>query len=139
MNSWQFHFSIWQGVGPVWAISISFFFYCIELLVWEFPQSRRRNITYCLKSSLLLAFCFLLNCAVDQTQLCPSSISLLGLFQEIICNTERLKGARWSPELLGRPKLEGGPDLKGGTSDPSAYHDIQSLVHNCHENLPSIS
>ena len=37
-------------------------------------------------SSLLLAFCFLLVCVVDETQLYPSPISPLGLFQEIVCN-----------------------------------------------------
>ena len=40
-----------------------------------------RNVTYCLKFSLLLAFCFLLVCLIDQTQTCLSTILLLGLFQ----------------------------------------------------------
>ena len=39
-----------------------------------------------LMSSLLLAFCFLFICVVDQTQMYSSSISPLGLFQEIVCN-----------------------------------------------------
>ena len=56
-----------------------------------------------MKSSLLLAFCFLLVYMVDQTQICTSSILPLGLFQDIKCNIERRE-----------PKLEGGPDLKGG-------------------------
>ena len=34
----------------------------------------------------LLAFCFLCVCMVDQTQMYPSSISPLKLFQGIICN-----------------------------------------------------
>ena len=42
-------------------------------------------LIYCLKSSLLLAFCFLFVCMVDQTQMCPSCMSALGLFQGI-CN-----------------------------------------------------
>ena len=52
---------------------------------------------------------------VEPTQMCPSSISPLGLFQGIIFNIEKL-GWPWSPELLG------GPNLKGGTSDHSSYH-----------------
>ena len=44
---------------------------------------------------------------VDPTQMCPSSISLLGVFQGTICNIEWLKGGPWSSELLGGPKLEG--------------------------------
>ena len=55
------------------------------------------NLTYCLKSSLLLSFCFLFLCMVDQTQMCPSSILLLGLFRGIICNIEGLKGGTLEP------------------------------------------
>ena len=55
-------------------------------LVWAFLQWHKFNLTYCLKSSLLLTFFFLLVCIVDQTQLHPSSISILGLFQGIICD-----------------------------------------------------
>ena len=58
----------------------------------------------------------------NQTQMYPSFILPLRLFQEIIHNIERQKGGAWSPELLGGPKLEHGSDLKGGTSDPSSYH-----------------
>ena len=64
---------------------------------------------------------------VDQTQIYPSSISPLGLFQGIV---ERLKGGPWRPELLRGPKLEWGSDLKGGTSDPSSYHDISAIIFN---------
>ena len=103
MNIWQFHLLAWQGVGCGWAIFISFIY--TELLVWAFSQSYSLNLTYCLKSSLLHAFCFLLVSMVDQTQMCPSSILSLGLFQGIICNIERLKGGSWSPELLGGPVL----------------------------------
>ena len=82
MNTWQLHLSNWQGVGPVWAISISFVY--IGLLIWAFLQSHKLNLTYCLKSSVT---CILPSvCLVDQTQMYPSSISLLGLFQGIICN-----------------------------------------------------
>ena len=77
MNTWQFHLSNWQGVGPVWAMSISFVY--TGLLVGAFSQSHKLNLTYCLKSSPLLAFCFLLVCMVDQTLMCFSSISPLGL------------------------------------------------------------
>ena len=69
----------------------------------------------------LLAFCFLFVCMVDQTQLCHSSISLLGLSQEIIYNIQRLIGGPWSPELLGDLNWRG-VWLKGGTSQNSSYH-----------------
>ena len=107
MNTWHFYLLNWQRVGHVWVIIISFVY--TELLVWAFPQSLRFNLAYCLKSSLLLAFCFLLLCIVDQTQMCPSSILPLGLFQGIICNIERLKGWNLEPWIAGGPKLEGGP------------------------------
>ena len=99
MNTWQFHLSNLQGVGPVWAISISFVY--TELLVWAFPQSHKLNLIYCLKFCLLLALCFLLVCTVDQTQMCPSSISPLGLFQGITCNIKRLNGATMEPLIIG--------------------------------------
>ena len=89
INTWQSCMSNWQGMSPIWSISISFVY--TELLVWAFPQSHRVNLMYCLKSSLLLAFSFLLVCMVDQIQMCPSSISPLGLFHGIIFNIERLK------------------------------------------------
>ena len=109
MNTWQLYLLNWQGVSPMWAIPISLVY--TELLVWAFPPPQKLNLTYCMKSSLLLAFCFLLVYVVDQTQICTSSILPLGLFHDIKFNIERRE-----------PKLEGGPDLKGGTSDPSSYH-----------------
>ena len=57
-----------------------------ELLAWAFLQSHKLNLSYCLKSSLLLVFSFLFVCMVGQTQMHPSSISPLRLFQGIICN-----------------------------------------------------
>lgn len=44
-------------------------FVCAGLLVWTFSQLHKLNITYCLKSSLLLAIalCFFF-CMVDQSQ-----------------------------------------------------------------------
>ena len=121
MNTWQFH---WQ-TGKGWGLCglSPFFIYLHWILAWVFPQPHRLNLTYCLKSSLLLAFCFLLVCMVDQTQMFPSFILPPGLLQEIICNIERLKGGPWSPELLGGPKLEGWPYLKGG--------DLRSLFIPC--------
>ena len=82
MNTWEFHLLNWLGVHLMWVISFSFVY--IGLLVWTFLQSHKLNLTYCLKSSLLLAFCFLFVCMVDQTQIYPSSISPLGLFQVIL-------------------------------------------------------
>ena len=85
-NTWQFHLSKYQGLCTMWIISISFAY--VELLVQVFSQSIRFNLTYCLKLSLLLEFYFMF----DQTQMCPSFISSLGLFQGIICNIEWLRG-----------------------------------------------
>ena len=78
------------GFGSMWVISISFVY--TELLAWAFSQSHRLNLTYHLKSSLLLAFFLWLVCMVDQTQICPPTISPLFLFQQIICNMRDLKG-----------------------------------------------
>ena len=45
----------------------------------------------------------------DPTQMYPSSISPLGLFQGIICNIDRLKSGTLEPCITGGRKLEGGP------------------------------
>ena len=45
---------------------------------------------------------------IDQTQMSPSSISPVALFQGTICNIERLKGDSRSLELQGESKVEGG-------------------------------
>ena len=82
-------------MGHVWVISVSFVH--SALLAWAFPAS-----------SLLLAFYFPFVYMVDQTQMYFTSVSPLRLFQGIICNTERLKGRPWSPELLEGPNLDGG-------------------------------
>ena len=95
MNTWEFHLSNWQGVGPVWVISVSFVY--TGLLVLAFPQSHRLNLNYCSKFSLLLAFSFLFVCMVDQTQMCPLSFSPSGLLQGIKYNIERLKGGTLEP------------------------------------------
>ena len=58
MSICHFHLSNWVGVGPVRPISVSFYY--TGLLVWGFLQPHKLNITYCLKSFLLLAFCSLL-------------------------------------------------------------------------------
>ena len=71
-------------VVPVWAISVSFVY--TGLLVWALIQPHKLNLTYYFKSSLLLVFCSMHICTVDQSQMYPSSISPLGLFQGIICN-----------------------------------------------------
>ena len=70
-------------------------FFCLHritcLSIWAFPQLQKLNLTYCLKSSLLLAFCLLFVCMVAQTQMYSSSISPLELFQRIICNIHSVK------------------------------------------------
>ena len=87
------------GVGPMWAFSVSFVY--TVLLVWAFPQLHKLNLSYCLKSSLLLVFCFLFVCVVDQTHVYPSCVLLLRLFRGIICNIERLKGGKLEPRITG--------------------------------------
>ena len=102
-------------MGPVWITSVSFVY--TGLLIWVFSQLQKLNLTYCLKLSLLLAFCFLLVCMVNQTQMYLSSISPLELFWWIICNIERLKSGEggalnywedlnWWEDLIwkGRPQ-----------------------------------
>ena len=91
-----------EGLGPVWVISVSFVYTGLK----PFPKPHKLNFIYCLKFSLLLAFCFLFGWSNPNV---PSSISPLGMFQGIICNIERLRGGPWSPEFLDRPKLEGRP------------------------------
>lgn len=89
---WYFEYQAvlwnWQEVGPMSAIFI--FFVYIGSLVWAFPQSSKLYLTYCLRSSQLLTFCFLFDCMVNQTQMyCmvnqteiyPSFISPLWLFK----------------------------------------------------------
>ena len=98
MNTWKFLLSNRQGVGPVWAISVSLVY--IVSLVWAFSQSDKLNLTFCLKFSQLLEFCFPF-LWLNQTQIYPSSISPLGLFQGIICDTGGLN------LITGAPKLEG--------------------------------
>ena len=61
-------------------------FFSLHRIVWAFLQSHKLNLTSCFKSLLLLSFCSLFVCMVDQTQMYPSSISSLGLLQPIICN-----------------------------------------------------
>ena len=102
MNIWQFNMLNWQGVGPVRAISISFVY--TRLLVSPFPLSHKLNLTYCLKSSLLLAFLFLFVCMINKTQMYPSSISPLALLQGIIPNSEKAERGD-----LGALNYWGGP------------------------------
>ena len=103
-NTWPFYLLNWQGVGSMWVISVSFVH--TGLLVWAFLKPHKLNLTYCLKSSMLLAFCFMFVCIVDQTQIYPSSISPLGLFQSIICNIERLREGALEPWITGETWFE---------------------------------
>ena len=113
MNTCQFHLSNWQGLGPVWAISINLV--CLHRITClSIPQSLRLNLTYCLKPSPSLVFLFLLVCMVDESQMCPSSISPLALFcfSRSYVILRGSKGGLWSHELLR------GPDLKEGGLRP---------------------
>ena len=112
-------------MDPKWAISISFVY--TGLFVWAFSQLHRLSFTDCSKSSLSLAFCFQFVCMVDPTQMCPSSVSPLGLFQGITWNIEWLKDGTLEPWIAGVPKLKGEPNLKKMTSDPSLYHALLNL------------
>ena len=96
MNFWQFCLSNWQGLRPVWTISVCF----VDkgLLVWAFPQLHKLKFSCYLKCSKILAFCFLFVWLI-KLKMYPSSISQLGFFQGIICNIEGWKGWAWSPEL----------------------------------------
>ena len=56
MKNWQFQLSNWQEVSPMWAI----YFVCLHWIIClSILQSHNFNLNYCLKSSLLLAFCCL--------------------------------------------------------------------------------
>ena len=125
MNTFQLYLWNWQGISPVWAITV--FFVYTGLLVWAFPQSHRLNLTYCSKASLILRFCFF--CMIYPTWICFSSISPLGLFQEIICNVERLKGGPWRPELLvGNLDQRGDLIWMGEASDFSLYYGFSFIL-----------
>ena len=116
MNTWQFYLLNLQRLRPMWTISISFVY--IALLTWAFPQSHKVNLTYCLKSSLVFASCLLFVCMVDQSQIYASSIWLSILLQQIICDTERLKGGTSEPWITGGPKVEDDLIWKGGDLRP---------------------
>ena len=70
---------------------------------------------------MLLAFCSLFVRMVDQTQMYPSSMSPVALFQGTICNNERLKGDSRSLELQGGSKVEGGPQTPLHTMSMELY------------------
>ena len=132
MNTWQFHLSNCQGLGPVSTFFVSFVY--TLLLVWAFPVTQAWSLLF--NTSLLLAFCFLFVCMVDQTQMCLSSISPSGLFQGIICKIERLKGGTLEPWSIGETWTVGGPNLKVGNSDLSSYHARANRSFHCHTGGP---
>ena len=99
MNTWQFHF-VKLVKGGSYAAYLYFFVY-IGLFVAVFPHLHGLNLTYCSKSSLLLAFCFLFVYVTGITEMCTSLVSLLELFQRIICVIERMKEGSVSTALLG--------------------------------------
>ena len=113
-------FQIGQGY-VLYELSVSFVY--TGLLVWAFPHLHRLNLSYYSKSSMLLAFRFLLICVIDPTQIClsPISLELLQLFQGIVCNNERLKGGKLETGIIG------GEINSSRTSDPSLYHDTTRL------------
>ena len=72
-----------------------------RLLVWAFPQSHELILLFEI-FPVTCIFCFLFICMVDETQMYPSSISPLGLFQGIICNIDRMKGGTfWTLNYWG--------------------------------------
>ena len=84
INTWKFHLLNWQR-GASGEVYLRLF--CLHWITCLNIPTVRRALSYILlMSSLLLAFCFLLVFMVDQIQMYPSSISPLGLFQEIVCN-----------------------------------------------------
>ena len=127
-NTWQYNLPQWYSMDLVWTISASFIY--TGLLTRAFPHLQTLNLTYCSKSSLFHAFCFLFNWVTNLTQiyLTPwnsfngkmDDILPLELFQGIIRNIERLKERTL---LLGeRHKLEGNVICKGGPQ--TALHTI---------------
>ena len=62
-------------VGLVWAISASFIY--TGRLIRAFSHLQTLNLTYCSKSSLLLAFCFWFNCMTNLTQICMTPEAVL--------------------------------------------------------------
>ena len=116
MNFWQLYLLNWQGLRPVWVIFVSSFVYK-GLLVWAFPQLHRLKFTCCWKSQIL-PFCFLLVWLIKLKMSPPPPISQLGLFQGIICNTERLKGVTLNPWITGGPKMLRRPWFKRGDLRP---------------------
>ena len=117
----QFHLSNLLGLSHGWTIPIYFIY--TELLVWasysdtnylsEHPNSHTNYLSEHLHSDtgviLIVARNLLIVCMVDPTQMCPSSILPLGLFQGIIGNIERLKEETLESWTTGR------------TLDPSSY------------------
>ena len=61
---------------------------------------------------------------VDPTQMCPSLISPLGMFQGIICNIDRLKFRTLEPLIAGGTEIGQGPNLKRG--------DLRPLFMSCY-------
>ena len=116
---------IGKGVGLVWFI---FSFVYTGLLIWPFQQSHNPDLSYYLKSSLLLPLCFrffvwLIKLECTLVYLTIRTVS--GNHMYVILR--RLKKGPWSPKLLVGPKLEEGPDLNWGTPDLSPYHGISSI------------
>ena len=73
----------WEGLGPLWTLSVSFVY--TKWLVWAYFYSPTSLIL--LLEIFHVIFILLSSvCMVDQTQIYPSSISLLELFQGIVYN-----------------------------------------------------
>ena len=86
-------------------------FFCLHWITSEsISHLHWLKLTYYSELHLSLAFCFIYIYMIGLTEICPSLISLLYLFQGIICNIERLKRGSESPALLSGEKY-----IKRGT------------------------
>ena len=67
MNTWQFHLWNWQVVDPAWDTS----FICLHWITCLSFLSHTNLILLIAWNLLLLEFCFLFVCIIDQTQMYP--------------------------------------------------------------------
>ena len=133
MNTWQFHLSNCQGLGPVSTFFVSFVY--TVLLVWAFPQLHRLDL-YCLILPCYLHFAFCLFVWLIKLKCASHPFHHQDCFRGSYAKLKDWKGEPWSPGVLGRPELVGGPNLKVGNSDLSSYHARANSSFHCHTGGP---